>query len=70
MTESEIDPSISQLQVTNDEENSSNNYRETCLNIGNRILLIVYRVLSDCLICRLLVFIFTIQAAIIWLGCK
>jgi hypothetical protein len=52
------------------EINPSINYRKQCLNFGNHILLIIYRFLSDCLICRLLSFIFTIQAGIIWLGCK
>jgi hypothetical protein len=54
----------------NPEENSSIDYREKCLNIGNHILLIIYRFLSDCLACRLISFIFTLQAGIIWLGCK
>jgi hypothetical protein len=70
MTENETSNSIVHSIVTNSEQNSSINYREKCLNIGNHILLIIYRILSDCLIWRLLSFIFTIQAGIIWLGCK
>jgi len=70
MTENETSHSIVHSIVTNSEQNSSINYREKCLNIGNHILLIIYRILSDCLIWRLLSFIFTIQAGIIWLGCK
>ena len=52
------------------EENVSTSYQKTCVNILNHILLIIYRFFSDCLICRVLAFIFTLQAGIIWLGCK
>jgi hypothetical protein len=72
MTENETHHSIdaNSIRTNNPEENSSIDCREKCLNVGNHILLIIYRFLSDCLICRLLSFIFTIQAGIIWLGCK
>ncbi len=47
-----------------------NTYRERFYQCGDHILLIIYRFLSDCLVCRLVSFIFTLQAGIIWLGCK
>lgn len=72
MTENELNPSLTESIRINNEEDSSNKkkYRDICLTIGNHLLLIIYQVLSDNLICRLLACIFTLQAAIIWLGCK
>ena len=45
-----------------------------CANIiyqcAHHILLIIYRFFSDCLLCRIISFVFTLQAGIMWLGCK
>ena len=75
MSESESSNNIINPTVTINENNTTiSTYRQKCLNIshkcGDHILSIIYRFLSDCLICRFISFIFTLQAGIMWLGCK
>jgi hypothetical protein len=74
MSESEANNSMASPAVAIDENNSTVSYGQKCLNVshtcGNHILLVIYRFLSDCLICRLISFIFTLQAGVMWLGCK
>ena len=59
---------MAQSQTSDEEEDKENVAADP--SCRTHILSIVYRCLSDCLLCRMISCVFTLQAGIIWLGCK